>query len=413
MIRYQYSEIRRQFIENSERVLLYGPPYVGKSYMLRCLTEEESVKDYILVDLRIDRDFTEGLKNALAENLSLCDFACEYYSMNYEYVRNTLNLFLDGLEPLGEYAQDMIRRALPIHFAATTSRIDAFSNLMLQHDYGMIIRPYRIHSFSFYEFLDAITEGSEISYTEILKTHFLSDMKIPDVLDDETRELFHDYLMVGGYPEAIRQYCKNRTDISEIRMLHEKIFAGTVLRYTENVLKGISTAKIMQLFQYIGLYAHDNRGAFHPGHFRRGAMVRHYLPEIKYLTENQILLSVYHEESFYRFEISDCGLLRYLANDYDMFYITDNRETLPEYFYQNYFYHVLAERNRPIHVKKSGRSDFSAYTNGINSFRLFGSGRPLYDVLTDDTAFYLTNRKNAQKNLYHNIQYYFLEQTQF
>jgi len=217
------------------------------------------------------------------------------------------------------------------------------------------------------------------------------------------------------------QYCRNRTDLSGIRQIQELLFAGTKMRYMNDIPEGISETRLSQLFEYIGNYAKDNRGAFHAGHIRRGALAKDYASEIDYLTDNLILHSVYETDKFHRFEISDCGMLRYLAGDYDCFYKTDNRDILPEYFYQNYVFHVLSERDYRINIQKNSRSDYLCYTDGIIGFRHSGAGRSVLNgsqttpepANSEPKIYNLIDRKITQKNANHNIQYYFLEQTQF
>lgn len=419
MKRYSYETIRDSFLNRQKRLLLYGPPYTGKSFLLRALSEEESVKNYILIDLRIDRDFTDGLLQSLQEGRSLCDYACRFFGMQPDYVSERLFLFLDGLEPLGDAVNELFSMDLPKHFAATTSRIDRFR--ILREKCTDTLQWIKVRGFSFYEFLDAVSDEGETSYAEILRAHYENQKPIPDMLEEEIRELFHDYMMVGGYPEAVMQYHQNRTDLTGIRQIQEQLFSGTWMRYRKDLPEGISETKLMQLFEYIGNYAKDNRGAFHPGHIRRGAMAKDYEAEIDYLVKNLVLTPVYENDKLYRFEISDCGMLRYLAGDYDVFYKTDNREILPEYFYQNYVYHVLSERDYRISIQKNSRSDYLCYTDGTIGFRHSGTGRTVSGTekniseTTDcpNRIHYLTDRKYTSKKADHNIQYYFLEQTQF
>lgn len=419
MIRHRYPEIKRRFSENQERLLLYGPPYTGKSFLLQSLTKEEGVKNYILCDLHIDRDFTDGLLKAISEGESLCHFAAGFFRLKEEYVRDRLFLFLDGLEPLGEAAETLLKGDLPRHFAATTSRIDYID--FLRDKCTDNVHTVKVRGFSFYEFLDAISETEDVSYTEILRAHYKNKKPIPDMLDEELRELFHDYLMTGGYPDTIMQYKNNRTGLSEIRRVQEAVYAASVMRYKTDPPKGISSVKLDQVLGYIADYAPDCRGAFHPGHLRRGATAREYISELQYLFDNLFLIPVYMGDTLYRFELSDCGLTRYLCNDYDSFYKTDNRDMLPEYFYQNYLYHVLTERGLRITVQKNGRSDYLCYTNGIFGLRHLGANRKRAeaDFTADNTThvlqkvMQLTNRKTDGKSSDHNIQYYFLEQTQF
>ena len=418
MVRYCYENIREHFLDRSERVLLWGPPCVGKSYLLRAL-QDSCGGSYVTVDLTIDRDFRSVLSKSLAEGKSLCDCVSEFFGISSETVKHALYVFLDGTEILKDGINGLLASDLPEHMALTTSRIDYFDIFRITKE--NVLFPINVPVLSFCEFLDAVTEGTEISYTDLIRAHSQNHRPLPGLFDDELRELFHDYLLFGGYPEAVLQYKNSKTDLTDLRRVHGMIFSATIMRYLNDAPADVGTLKIRQLFSYLGEYAEDCRGRFHPGRIRRGAQADEFQTEIKYLTDNGVLIPVCEDGNIYRFEIADCGLLRLNANDYDIFYNTESNETLPEYFYMNYLNGVLSRKGISVSVRKRGRQFFLSDKDGTVIFRHSlrektlrnQSGEKDFSKKEPFSVYMLTDRKNSGQKSDHNIQYYFLEQTQF
>ena len=414
-------EIRERFFVKNEKLLLYGLPGVGKTHLLHSLQNDKLMKSYVLCDLTIDRELTAGIKKALRESESLCGFLARYFGMQEEYVRDTLSVFMDGLENLGEDAAGLISTDLPKHFAATTSKIDVFG--IFHNSKSTVLSYIKVSPFSFYEFLGAIEEKNDIAYTGFLKLYKDSENGMPEHLAVMLRELLHDYMLTGGFPDAIAQYQKNRNDLAEIRRVQGNIYASVMFRYLNGIPDNLSEVKVKQILEYIRQYAGDNRGRFHPGHIRRGAVLRDFEAEIDYLCNIGLLIPVYDPEGLiYRFELCDSGLNRYLCNDYDMFYRLGFRETLPEYFYQNYFYIVLNSLGKKITAQKTDRSRYLCYTDGTKGFRHSSTNRmPSGYSFTEEEegtgkpveVYHLIDRPDNGKTTDHNIQYFSLEQTQF
>ena len=414
-------EIQERFFVKNERLLLYGLPGVGKTHLLRSLQNDKLMKSYVLCDLTIDRELTAGIKKTLRESESLCVFLAGYFGMQEEYVRETLSVFMDGLENLGEDSSGLITADLPKHFAATTSKIDAFG--IFHNSPSTMLSFIKVSPFSFYEFLGAIEEKNDIAYTGFLGLYKDSETGMPEHLAVMLRELLHDYMLTGGFPDVIVHYQKNRNDLSEIRRVQGNIYASVMFRYLNGLPDHLSEIKIKQILDYIRQYAGDNRGRFHPGHIRRGAVLRDFEAEIAYLCNIGLLIPVYDSDGLlYRFELCDCGLNRYLCNDYDMFYRLGFRESLPEYFYQNYLYIVLNLLGKKITARKTDRSRYLCYTDGTKGFRHSSTNRMFsgYGFTGDEEGtlnavevYQLIDRPDNGKTTDHNIQYFSLEQTQF
>ena len=421
MKRFLESEIRERFFTKNERLLLYGLPCVGKTQLLRTLQNDRQMKSYVLCDLTIDRELTSGIRKTLREKASLCGFLAGYFGMKEDYVRDTLSVFMDGLEYLEDDAAYLHSADLPRHFAATTSRIDVFD--IFRDSLSTMLSYVKVSPFSFYEFLEAVEEKNDIAYTGFLRLYKNSENGMPEHLAVMLRELLHDYMLTGGFPDAIEQYRKNRNDLSEIRRVQGNIYASVVFRILNCLPDHLSEVKVRQLLDYVRQYAGDNRGKFHPGHIRRGAVYSEFEAEINYLCSIGLMIPVYDSEgAFYRFELCDCGLNRYLCNDYDLFFRLSFRESLPEYFYQNYFYTVLNARGKKISILKSDRSRYLCYTDGTKGFRHSATNRTPSDYPSEGeedgtakpfTVYQLIDRPANEKTADHNIQYFSLEQTQF
>ncbi len=407
----------KELLLQKQPIILYGPPSVGKSYLLRSISENGPVKNYILCDLNIDKDFREYFIRSLDNGDCLTKIISVYLNLNLDYVQKSLLFLMDGIECLRDKIQLFMKGELPTYFVAATSRIDYLSNFVQEHtSYSKFIK---VSTFSFYEFLDAIG-GDESSYSDILKAHYSNHKPIPNIIETEIMELFHDYLMVGGYPEAIQRYKEHRTNLTEIRKIHEQIYATTLLRYTNDIPDGISTVRIIQLYDYISQYASDSKSRFMPGHIRRGAQTKEFIDEITFLSDNGALIPVYRNGELYRFEPGDCGIQRYIVNDYDYFYKLDGNDLLPDYFYQNYLYHFLFGKGLKITLLKSDSDCYSPYYSDRICILLLKNNSEINrrKTLSSECNFsgsYIRIYDKAMNPNFddHNISYYYLEQTQF
>ena len=99
----------KQCMSKSEAPLvLYGPPGVGKSYLLRSFCENEGIRSYIICDLNTDIEFRTGLMKALSDGGGLVAYLSEFFLMDESAVRNKLYLILDSIEVLYEKASVML-----------------------------------------------------------------------------------------------------------------------------------------------------------------------------------------------------------------------------------------------------------------------------------------------------------------
>jgi len=89
---------------------------------------------------------------------------------------------------------------------------------------------------SFFEFLQAIGE------TEIKEA--LKNVALPPPLHDRVMKLFNEYVFVGGMPEAVATYAKNK-DLIAIRQVYETLLNGYV-DDTEKYAKNDTDKKVLR-----------------------------------------------------------------------------------------------------------------------------------------------------------------------
>lgn len=418
------NEILKILHENRQRIILHGTPGVGKTHLLQDVADHYN-GSYIMCDLTTDREFFNALSEftkaaydtSTKESSPFVRFLSEYFQVSEEALSNTLVIF-DGIERLSDAVTVLFQYELPTYFIAATSRADLLAGIPMPLSAFPPFCIVPVRPLSFCEFLDAI--GQEWYHT-VINGHVERSERIPELLQTELNELFHDYLLVGGYPEAIKQYIDNPTDISSLRSVHDRIYSTIWYRYVKHLPEHLSTLKLEQIMRYVSENAYCVSQPFHPAYIRKGTSINDYSDELDYLFANGLLIPVYDSEySLSRFEVSDCGLMRYLCNDYDLFYSLDREsEAFPNAFYQNYVYTVLYRQALPITSWKHSRSYYTAYhREGDAMWLLCGEpairSRLLSTIrsLKEKSTIWLLTVDNAKGyDVDHNIQYYSLEST--
>ncbi len=339
--------------------IICGTPCVGKTVLLRDLAKSLT-QPYILCDLAIDRELRRMLVNA-SQNGLISNFLMDYYSLSEQNMSNTVFLF-DAMETIGDEINSFLSSAIPKYSIVATNRSDYLSGFQSTSasEYPETewkehvrserlsktdnrIRLYRLLPLNFSEFLKAIGHAD---FESMLSAHVTEQKPIPELFQSELQDCFYDFLMVGGYPQAISAYLESRSDIAKLRYVHGQIYASIVYSFVYACNRtDISFTKLMQLMDYYSTNGALCKTAFSPSLIRKGVTKADYEAEHRYLTWNVFFLSAHEfrgetklQKSYnYRYELCDIGMMHYLYNDYDVFYNLEQNE-LPYYIYQNVLY---------------------------------------------------------------------------
>ena len=345
--------------------VLHGLPCIGKSTILQQIAEARG-SGYILADLATDREFRSVMSEALSaqvpsstsreqsslQKTSLLSVLSDFFGLPEETMRNTLLIF-DGAEHLGPEIRKLFNSSLPDRCLIATDRADYLSSEEGTNTYfdNRVVQFFSVRSMTFSEFLSAIDHED---YRDIIRARVLDNKAIPRILRQELSELFNDYILIGGFPQAVSQYVSERTNIPALRAIHRQIYATIQSTLSDHRLPysdSISPIRLQQIFDYLQESAEDYPLAFHPGRIRRGLSMSNFKAELRYLECNGLLAPVYIsgaemtklDESEDNSEncipvITDTGLQRLIGNDYDILFT--EQDSLPSYVLQRALYAI-------------------------------------------------------------------------
>ena len=207
-------------------LILRGARQVGKSFLVREFGKNE-FSDYIEINFELQPELKNSFKDKKPERILK---NLELYLNRKIELENTI-LFLDEIQECPE----AILSLRYFHEQMPTLAVIAAGSLL---EFALNSEEYRspvgriqfihLYPLSFQEFLEAIGETIVL---EFLHKVNLSD-EFSSVVHEKLLNLYQDYLIVGGMPEAVKVYYRN--DFSK--------YAGKVKqKYLEKVFYSIPT----------------------------------------------------------------------------------------------------------------------------------------------------------------------------
>lgn len=197
-------------------LIVRGARQVGKTY-----TIDKFGKDYFTEVIKINFEETPDLQQFFKTNdVKQIVRNLEVYYGRHLVPGHTL-LFLDEIQTCPEAIVTLryFYEKLPeIHVIAAGSLLDhTLSDLQYSMPVGRVEFAY-MYPLQFYEFLDALNEGSLVKY---LKTYIIRE-EIPQAIHRKLLSLVRLYYVVGGMPEAVKTYTETNSFLHTGRV-HESI----------------------------------------------------------------------------------------------------------------------------------------------------------------------------------------------
>ncbi len=220
--------------------------------------------------------------------------------------------------------QDFIEISTALKFFKLDGRYDVIcSGSLLGINYSRIDSvstgyktDYEMTSLDFEEFLWA--KGYDQSRSELLE-HMINLKPLSDLQYKIYKDLFMDYVILGGMPEVISKYISNKS------------FEGTlenqiqiIKDYKEDIKKyasGVDKTRIMNVFNHIPIQLAKENKKFQLAKVDKHARFRDYRGVIEWLYEAGLINLCYklnsaslplkgnYDESFYKIYMKDTGLL--------------------------------------------------------------------------------------------------------
>lgn len=205
---------------NDDKILIIkGARQIGKSFVIRN-TANYYFKNYVEIDLKSD---FEG-KKLFLEAKTTKDFyliLSSLYGTKLNSYEDTI-IFLDEIEfypHLITMLKDL-KKEKKYKFIASGSLL----GITLKHIFIPMgsINEIKMFPMDFEEFLWANDVGNDV--IEYLRNSFFNLTPVNESIHKKIMELFQDYLISGGLPDAVTQYVINR-NIQKTREVQKQIFS--------------------------------------------------------------------------------------------------------------------------------------------------------------------------------------------
>lgn len=165
---------------------------------------------------------------------------------------------------------------------------------------------------------------------------------------EKALEYFHEFLLIGGMPEAVDTFLKTES-YQEARLVLKDLYDNYLSDMELYQASRESIVRSKKIFENIYAQLNKESKNFKPSIIEEGSKNRDFIQPIDWLTlaflieksyqvkEKATLPLIENNESLYRLYLSDVGLFSYQSNINGINFIANNdKNTLSGIFYENY-----------------------------------------------------------------------------
>lgn len=176
---------------------------------------------------------------------------------------------------------------------------------------------YEMHSMDFEEFLWAMGYNDE--FTADLLTHMLDVRPLSELQMDTLMSLFRDYVIIGGMPEVVSTYVRNKNFSGTLDIQRQllKDYEEDITKYVE----GLDKAKVKAVYNHISTFLAKENKRFQITKIARNARNRDYMGCVEWLADAGVVNVCYclnqpelplkgnYDPKMYKIYFKDTGLL--------------------------------------------------------------------------------------------------------
>ena len=176
---------------------------------------------------------------------------------------------------------------------------------------------YEMHSMDFEEFLWA--KGYSEEFIEELYRHMLEIKPLTDLQMDVLMGLFRDYVTIGGMPEVVNPYIKNKNFSGTLGIQKQLLtdYEEDITKYVE----GLDKAKVKAVYNHISTFLAKENKRFQITKIARNARNRDYIGCVEWLADAGVINICYcmnqpelplkgnYDPKLYKIYFKDTGLL--------------------------------------------------------------------------------------------------------
>lgn len=296
-------------------LIIKGARQIGKTRSVEWFASQNyaSVIEINFIEQKKYRDiFNDGFEvNAILKNISLLN-------PELKFIPGDTIFFFDELQACPNCATSL-------KFFKLDGRFDVIcSGSLMGISYNEIEsnsvgykEDYEMHSMDFEEFLWA--KGYNDDFTADLLSHMLDVRPLSELQMDTLMSLFRDYVIIGGMPEVVSTYVRNKNFSGTLDIQRQllKDYEEDITKYVE----GLDKAKVKAVYNHISTFLAKENKRFQITKIARNARNRDYMGCVEWLADAGVVNVCYclnqpelplkgnYDPKMYKIYFKDTGLL--------------------------------------------------------------------------------------------------------
>lgn len=296
-------------------LIIKGARQIGKTRSVEWFASQNyaSVIEINFIEQKKYREiFNDGFEvNAILKNISLLN-------PELEFIPGDTIFFFDELQACPNCATSL-------KFFKLDGRFDVIcSGSLMGISYNEIEsnsvgykEDYEMHSMDFEEFLWAMGYNDE--FTADLLSHMLDVRPLSELQMDTLMSLFRDYVIIGGMPEVVSTYVRNKNFSGTLDIQRQllKDYEEDITKYVE----GLDKAKVKAVYNHISTFLAKENKRFQITKIARNARNRDYMGCVEWLADAGVVNVCYclnqpelplkgnYDPKMYKIYFKDTGLL--------------------------------------------------------------------------------------------------------
>lgn len=322
MKRKVYDELLKWKKESNGKtaILIDGARRVGKSYIAEKFAKE-NYKSYILIDFSKVPNSVKELFDNYLDNLDyLFTYLSEYFGVKL-YERNSIFIF--------DEVQFCPRARSAIKHLVADGRYDYIetgSLISIKKNVKDILIPSEEHTIKMYpmDFEEFLWAMDNETLMDFIKQCYNEKKTLGQPLHRKAMDYFKEYLIVGGMPQAVKEYSESRDfeKVDSIKRDILKLYRDDIRKYGDEI-----SFKVEQIFDEIPAQLQKHEKKFNLSKLDINARFREYYGAFYWLedaglvnmayntTEPNIGLKLNMDSSSFKCYFFDTGLLLSMAFD--------------------------------------------------------------------------------------------------
>lgn len=257
-------------------ILLTGAKGVGKTYL--ALDFAKTFYDnYIYINYELNTNSMELPHSKSITSKTIEEYLCQLHSKGSTLlIFDEVYFFPEFIRIIEEIQKNKTGKESKEN---TIDDILVISSRKLKLE-EQIFNQFTLYPLDFEEFLLALNQDW---YIGVIKEHFRTNLKIPDIVHSELLNLYNTYLRVGGMPMAVTEYVCTGSE-SNISQIHKMILNSYLYDIDFDFQESIG-GKVGQVIRTLPIQLNKENKKFQYSFIRKGATRNLYLDAIEYLKD--------------------------------------------------------------------------------------------------------------------------------